>query len=40
MCPDYLHSECNEGAARLPARFNPYGEQKAIPRSVLLLQNL
>ncbi len=39
MCPDYLHSKCNEGAAGLPTRLDPYGEQKALPRSVRLLRS-
>ena len=39
MCPDYLRSECDEGAAGLPARLDPYGEQKAIHGFVRLLRN-
>ena len=36
MCPDYLHSKCNEGTTSLPAGLDPYGEPKALPGSVRL----
>src|SRR6267378_4505038 len=33
MCPDYVHSKRNEGAAVFSTRIDPNGEQKALPRS-------